>query len=204
MNSLDGLRSFCLELSSDQSSPGGGTAAAASGAMAASLLIMVCRITGSSKKYEQSWPELLKLRSELEGLRDQLLSLSRDDARAYDEVVVAFRKKKDRDDDASRKGVESALKHAAEVPLRTVEACSRVLGLTGKVAKLGIRSASSDVGVASLLAEAGLKGAALNIRINLKSMSDKSFTTSMEDTLTKLESSAGKVPRDALAKLTQE
>ena len=204
LESLDGLRSFCLELSSEQPSPGGGTAAAASGAMAASLLIMVCGVTSRSGKHEQSRPELLKMTAELAELRDRFLSLSREDARAYDGVVAAFKRRKEREDEAAQKAVEVALKHAAEVPLRTAEACDHVLILAGKVAVLGTRSASSDVGVAVLLAEAGLNGAALNVRINLKSISDKSFAAQAEDKIRALEDGAGKTSRAVLAMLAEK
>ncbi len=49
MTDVEGLRAFCLDLSTDKPSPGGGAAAAAAGAMAASLLIMVCGVTSRSK-----------------------------------------------------------------------------------------------------------------------------------------------------------
>ena len=175
LKTVEELRSFCLELSNDQPSPGGGTASAAAGAMAASLLVMVCEITGRSKKHESSRPELMNLKSGLVVQRDELISLSLEDARAYDLVVGAVRGRKAEPGDASEREYQAALKHASEVPQKTATACLRVLETAIAVAGIGTRSASSDVGVAVLLADAGFEGAAMNVKINLVDISDRSF-----------------------------
>lgn len=183
LKTVEELRSFCLELSNDQPSPGGGTASAAAGAMAASLLVMVCDITGRSKKHESSRPELMDLKSGLAVQRDELISLSLEDARVYDLVVEAARSRKAKIGDASENEYQAALKHASEVPQRTATACLRVLETAVAVAGIGTRSASSDVGVAVLLADAGFEGAAINVEINLGDISDRPFVKAAQDKL---------------------
>jgi glutamate formiminotransferase/formiminotetrahydrofolate cyclodeaminase len=61
------------------------------------------------------------------------------------------------------------------VPLETARACARAAELAVVVAKKGNTNAASDAGVAALLAEAGCRGAALNVRINVASLEDKSL-----------------------------
>jgi len=175
LESASALRSFNEELSSDKPSPGGGTAAAAAGSMAASLLLMVCRLTAKSKRHEDARPELDRLESELRALRDRLADLAELDAAAYDDVVMASRRMREAGTRESNELFQTALKHAADVPMMTAEACLRVLEIARQVSQIGISSASSDVRVASLLAEAALKGALANVDINLESIADRDY-----------------------------
>lgn len=179
MKGLDGLRSFCDDLASDQPAPGGGTASAAAGGMAASLLVMVCAITRKSKRYEASWPEMEKLRPELEACKERLISLSAEDSHAYEEVVAAFRARKEADTEENREKVERAIAHATDVPQMTASECIKVLELAESVAQHGSKSAYSDVGVAVLLANAGLKGALMNVMINVEGSQDAGYKESM-------------------------
>jgi formiminotetrahydrofolate cyclodeaminase len=189
----DTLAEFCLELSSDQPSPGGGTASAAAGAMAASLLVMVCGITARSKKHEDSRHELSKHKDALVQIRDNLVRLASEDAAAYDQVVEALRKRRENPGSDADNGVEEAIARAAEVPLSTAAECLKVLAIAADVARLGARSASSDTGVAVLLADAAFKGAAMNVRVNLKSISNKAFAAATEEALARHEAEASKM-----------
>jgi formiminotetrahydrofolate cyclodeaminase len=202
LNDKEALRRFCLELSSDQPSPGGGTAAAAAGGMAASLLAMVCAITAKSKKHETDRPELDRLRESLMGLREDLISHAGEDADSYDRVVLASRARRDDENPKTVEAVQKALRHACSVPLETASACADVLEKSVRVAELGIKSASSDVGVAVLLAEAGFKGARMNVGINLEGITDASFASHAWGILTKDEKRARDHAREALSKLT--
>jgi len=196
LNTVEGLRSFCLELSNDHPSPGGGTASAAAGAMAASLLVMVCDITARSKKHESSRPELMNLKSSLTVLRDELIVFSLEDAKAYDLVVDAARIRKANPGDAAERDYQTALRHASEIPQKTATACIRVLETAVAVSGIGIRGASSDVGVALLLADAGFDGAAMNVNINLGDVSDQSFVKAAQDKL----DIQKKLAKDAISK----
>ena len=142
--------------------------------MAASLLVMVCDITAKSKKHASDRTRLKRLSRSLSRARDELIALARDDATAYDLVLAAIRKARKsgkRDTGEARK----ALTHAAKVPMKTANLCIDVLGGAVEVAGIGITSASSDVGVAVLLAHAGYGGAAMNVRINLEGLEGSAF-----------------------------
>jgi formiminotetrahydrofolate cyclodeaminase len=71
--------------------------------------------------------------------------------------------------------MNKALKAATDVPMRIAEACAKVTGLCRPMAEKGNVNAVSDVGVAILLAEAGLRSAALNVLINLAWIKDAAF-----------------------------
>lgn len=202
MKDVEALRKFCLELSSDMPSPGGGTAAAAAGGMAASLLAMVCAITAKSKKHEARKPELERLQASLVVLRDDLISHAREDADSYDNVVLASRARREDENPKTVEDFQRALRHATSVPLETASACVDVLEKSARVAELGVVSASSDVGVAVLLAETGFKGATMNVYINLDGISDASFARHAREKLKKDEMRAKDHVRDALSRLT--
>lgn len=201
LRSRRALGSFCRELASDTPSPGGGTASAAAGAMGASLLAMVCGITAKSKKHAKDAPALRKLEHRLQRLGDDLVALAARDAEAYDKVVVAIRKRRSKETAETVKGVEAALVSAAEVPMRTAKACIEVLELSRTVSGLGSKSASSDVGVAVLLANAGFNGAAMNVQINLEGLKNEARARRTARMLSAMEKRASKLARGALEDL---
>lgn len=203
LKNVEALRSFCLELSSDAPSPGGGTASAAAGAMAASLMMMVCGITAKSKRHEPNKERLEALKAHLSVRRDELIDLSKEDARAYDRVVEAMRKNREGENKESIRAVQDALKFAAEIPMKTAARCIEVLEASIGVAELGTRNASSDVGVAVLLAQAGYKGASMNVRINLKGIQDSKFVESATERLALYDRRVGDLATDALGRLGQ-
>lgn len=169
--------------------------------MAASLLGMVCGITARSKKHAISKPELDTLKKSLTRLRDDLIRLAAEDAKAYDLVIEAMRARKENPGGKADEGVQNALERAADVPMATADACLKVLETSVRVAELGARSTSSDVGVAVLLAEAGFKGAAMNVRINAKYITDQKFVAVAEKRLRLQEAEVRKTASRALSVL---
>ena len=80
----------------------------------------------------------------------------------------------DAESDARKHAISDALVAASEVPLETARACADVADLAAIVAVKGNSNAITDAGVAALLAEAGCKGAAYNVRVNVSSLEDRS------------------------------
>lgn len=201
MKDIEALRTFCSELSSDQPSPGGGTASAAAGAMSASLLIMVCGMTGRSKRHIDHWQEIDSLKTNLVRRRDDLLSLAKEDAHAYDILFEASKRQRADDSTENRKEFQASLIKAAEVPARTATECCALLEQSVIVAGLQTRSASSDTVVAVMLAEAGFKGASANIEINLKDITDTGFVQGTREELRHQSAKVKTLVENALSKL---
>lgn len=201
MKETEGLKDFCAELSSDTPSPGGGTASAAAGAMAASLLAMVCSITRKNKRYEERRAELDMLVDSLLTLRDELVALAEEDARAYDLLVEAFRRRRTEATDEAESAVEAAIEGAIEVPLKTARACARILETASRVAEIGTAKAHSDVAVAVFLAEAGVKGALMNVLINLEGYGDDE-AGKMRDDVRDQSDRATRAAREALSRIS--
>ena len=105
----------------------------------------------------------------------KLKDLVSNDAIVYTDVSTAYRmpKNNEAEIDARKQAITTALLAAAEVPLETARACAGVADLAADVAAKGNSNAITDAGVASLLADAGCKAAAYNVRINIASLDDR-------------------------------
>ena len=149
--------------------PGGGSAAALAGAMGAALISMVVELTVGRQTGEVDDATLTELGVAATGWQSELLNLAELDASAYDAVVKARRMPRETDIErrARTVQVDAAVREATRIPLTTARVASEVLGLAERLAPIGNRNAISDAGVAALLAAAAVRGAALNVEINL-------------------------------------
>jgi methenyltetrahydrofolate cyclohydrolase len=172
--------------------PGGGSASALSAALGLSLLAMVAQMGRTRGGTEEDRQALGRARAALLPLGEHVARLIDDDAAAFDAVVAAYRRPKSTDDEkgARRVAVQSALRGAAEVPMDVMRACQAGLTAALDVARHGNPSASTDVGVALELLTAGLRGAALNVRVNLGSIDDPGWAEGMRDEVERLEAAA--------------
>ncbi len=105
-----------------------------------------------------------------------------EDAAAYEQVRTAHRLPKETGDQQAARtaAIQQALQGASRTPLATVGACLAVLRLAEQVVASGNPNAATDGAVGALLAHAGLRGAALNVRINLGGIDDAEFVASSQ------------------------
>lgn len=189
-------------LGSSDPVPGGGSAAALAGAMGAALVAMVAELTIGRPDYAEHEAVVRHLRFDALDRRAQLLELAQLDAAAYEEVVRARRmpKSSDTEREARANALGRAMVAAADVPLRAAVVAAEVLDLAQRIAPIGNRNAVSDAGVAALLAAAAIRGAVLNVRINLPYLAtDDALRSSAPAELARLESLAANGERTALA-----
>jgi formiminotetrahydrofolate cyclodeaminase len=76
--------------------------------------------------------------------------------------------------------MQNAYRRATEVPMETIRAALEALELARLAAAHGNRNAITDAGVAAILAQAAMRAAALNVRINLAAIGDASWRESIE------------------------
>jgi formiminotetrahydrofolate cyclodeaminase len=130
---------------------------------------MVAELTIGRPDAAADESELSDLRDAAVLRRDELLDLAEADAAAYAAVLAARRMP--RESEAERElradAMRTTIVTAAEVPLRTARAAAEVLDLARRIAPIGNPNAVSDAGVGAQLAAAAIRGALLNVRINL-------------------------------------
>ena len=100
-----------------------------------------------------------------------------------------------------RRALEEALRAATEAPLDIMRACAEAIGHASVVATYGNTNASSDVRVGLELLGAGLRGARLNVEVNLASMKDPAFIANVRSEADRLAGDAESGHAAALAVL---
>ncbi len=195
------LEEFLAVVAAPTPTPGGGSVSALAGALSVALSRMVAGLARGKQGYEAVESELAQLEAKAKKIQARLEALIDDDARAYESVIAARRLPKSTEEEkASRvEAMQSAYRTATEVPLETMERCVEALELAETAVKKGNRGAVTDAAVAVLLAEAAIRGASLNCRVNLASIRDESFRTDAEARLAGLLRRAGAVGHDAMA-----
>ena len=196
------LKTFLDELASAAPAPGGGSVAALAGALGAALISMVSNLTIGNEKYADVQKEIDTILKKSEKLRQELTDLLEEDIEAYTKLSLTMKMPRGTEDEkkARVKAMDKALKAATDVPMRVAEACVAVIELCRPAAEKGNSNLISDVGVGILMAEAGLRSAALNVLINLGWIKDEAF---VQDSRKKLDSLLKGKPalRDAIYEL---
>jgi formiminotetrahydrofolate cyclodeaminase len=166
------VRRLVERLATSDPVPGGGSAAALAGAMGAALVRMVVELTVGRPAAAGNEEALTEIGVAATNWQSELLNLAELDANAYAAVVDARRLPRDSERDRQARDVQvaAAVRDATRAPLATARIANEVLGLTELLAPIGNRNAVSDVGVAALLAVTAMRGAALNVEINLPSL----------------------------------
>lgn len=141
----DSLRGFATHLGERSPAPSGGAACAAAAALAAGAVEMAARFGGDERAAARAAQ-----------LREVLLALADEDARAYGRVLAA-----------EGEARAAALTEAAGVPLEIAEAAAEAARLGARAAREGKPALVGDALAGVLLAEAAAQGAAQLVAINL-------------------------------------
>jgi len=162
-------------LASDAPAPGGGSVAALCGSLAAALGSMVANLTYNKKGYKEHNEKMNTVAKDMQVRRAELLHLIDEDTNAFNIMMSAMKaqnaaKKAGNPDEiaAADKNMDEANKYAISVPLHVLEKTYELLPNLKIVGEFGNINAASDAGVGALLVQAGVKAAALNVKINLK------------------------------------
>lgn len=195
------LEEFLSSVAAATPTPGGGTVSAIAGALGVALARMVAGLARGKAGYEEMQEDLARLEERGARLEERLLALAEKDSAAYQSVVSAMHlpRANDAEKSARVEALQAAYRRATEVPLETMEACVEAIEIAALAVEKGNRSATTDAAVAILLAEAGLRGASLNARINLASIKDEAYRATVESKMDRLLSQADVVGHRAMA-----
>ena len=168
---------FVDELSAGTPAPGGGSVAALCGALSAGLSSMIAALTFSKKGMEDSREPMEDLGRRAQSLKAWFLHAVDRDTEAFNQVLAATRLPKQTQSEivARAEASELANQQATRVPLEVLERTVEALEMALTVARDGNPNAVTDAGVAGACALAAAEGAALNVRINLGSLTDEGW-----------------------------
>ena len=168
---------FVEVLASKAPVPGGGGASALVGAIGTALGNMVGSLTLGKKKYADVQDDIIALKAKADALQAELLGLVQKDAEMFEPLSKAYGLPKETVEEKAEKArvMEAALKDACIVPVEIMEKICEAIELHQEFAAKGTAIAISDVGVGVACCRAALLGASLNVFINTKSMTDRTY-----------------------------
>lgn len=169
------IKRYLDVLKSNAPAPGGGSVSALAGAQGVALFMMVADLTLGKEKYAE-YQEVCRTAKE-KGcvLYDELTAGVDKDTEAFNLVSAAFKMPKETDEEreARKKAVADGTLTATEVPFRTMQLGYEGLLLAKTMIGKSNPNAASDLGVAILNLTACIKGAWLNVKINLPGVKDE-------------------------------
>ncbi len=169
------VKEYLDVLKSDAPAPGGGSVSALAGAQGAALFMMVADLTIGKEKYAD-WQEVCKAAKEKgAALYEELTAAVDKDTEAFNLVSAAFKMPKETDEEkaARKQAIADGTLVATEVPFRTMQLGYEGLMTARTMIGKSNPNAASDLGVAILNLTACIKGAWLNVKINLPGVKDE-------------------------------
>lgn len=166
---------YLNDLASDSPAPGGGSAAALCGAQGAGLAAMVASFTIGRKKFADFEANALVVREAELALTEKLKAQIDKDTEAFNLVAAAFKMPKATDEEKAErsKAIQAGTLVSTQVPFETMCLALEALRAAEKLL-LGFNDgAASDLGVAAWNLLTCVKGAWLNVGINIGSLKDK-------------------------------
>ena len=171
---------------------GGGSVSALAGAYGAALICMVARLTLGKHGYEDVYNEMEAVIEKAEATRKWLLDSIHKDSEAFSAVMNAISMPKSCEEENTVRVVEmqKAFRDAAAVPYAVAEKAYEIMELAEPVIRHGNKAAVTDGLVAAILCRAAVRGAILNVRINLDAIRDEEYAIRMRADCTALEQKA--------------
>ena len=174
----ESVKSFTEVLASKAAVPGGGGASALVGAVGIALGDMVGELTVGKKKYADVEEDIKALMVKAQDLRVRLLECIEKDAIGFEPLSKAYAIPKD--DPTRDEVMEKCLRDAAAVPFEILCLCCEAIELQVDFAEKGSALAVSDAGTGVVHCKAALQGAAINVKVNTKSMKDRVYAANID------------------------
>ncbi len=177
------LSEFVFETASESPAPGGGSISAYMGAMGAALDTMVANLSAHKRGWDERWEEFSDWADRGKQYHDQLLNLVDEDTNAFNKIMDAFglAKKTEEEKKIRKQAIQEATLYATRVPLKVMRLCYESMEVAKAMAELGNPNSVSDAGVGALAANAGVRGAFLNVKINASGLDKKDIADKLVD-----------------------
>lgn len=196
---------FIDELGSNAPVPGGGSASALTGAIGAALGTMVGELSKGKKSTADHEEEIEALIGRSRELTERFKEAVMRDVTAFEPLAAAYKLPSGTAEEKAerQKAIQEGLLPAAEAPLELAELCADALEVLSRYSEIGHKLAISDAGTGAAMLEAALKGARLNVQINLKSMNDEAEKARLSERLDKAYSRGVRLAEDTYDRVWQ-
>ena len=195
-NKLMSLKSddFINELSTNSAAPGGGSVSALAGSLGAALISMVSALNHEKKENIKIKPQMEKIGIEAQKIKDRLSFLVDEDTNAFNQLIKANRMPSSNNKQEKEKlyAIQKANEFAIEIPLEVISHCLRIIELSEELIDNGNPNLVSDAGVSAEVSLAGVRGAAMNVLINLIGIDDDSYCNKKRELVNKFINDAEK------------
>ena len=197
------LSSFVWETSSESPAPGGGSVSAAMGAMGAALGTMVANLSSHKRGWDDRWEEFAGWAERGSAMQQRLLELVDEDTDAYNAIIRAYEMPKGSGEEKESRAaaVEEATKKASLVPMTVMNEALKVFDLLREMVEKGNPNSVTDAAVGVLATRACIRGAFLNVRVNVKGLKDKTFAEKLIAEGAEIDNSAEVIENDIVYKL---
>jgi formiminotetrahydrofolate cyclodeaminase len=164
------------------------------------MACMAANFTVGKKKFRDVEPEVRSILEQCDAGCERLLELMDRDVEAYSTVSAAYGLPKAADEEkkARTAAIQDALKVALAEPIAALRQCIALIRLLDRLVEIANPNLISDVGVAAILLEAALRGAKINVEINLAWLKDEAF---VGETREEIDSAADEASRLAASVL---
>lgn len=171
------LDAFANLTASESPAPGGGSVAAYLGALGAALSTMVANLSAHKRGWDDRWETFSDWADKGQQLNVALQAMVDEDTQAFNGIIAAIRlpKGSEAEQIARKNAIQAATKYAIEVPFKVMELSMQVFELSKAMADIGNPNSVSDAGVGALCARAAVRGAYLNVQINVGDLKDAAF-----------------------------
>jgi glutamate formiminotransferase/formiminotetrahydrofolate cyclodeaminase len=157
-------KKFAEVVASDAPAPGGGSISAYVGALGVALATMVANLSANKKTWDKRVEEFSEYAEKGQQLYDKLLYLVDADTKAFNKIMNAYALSPG---EAKDKALNEATREAIEIPFSVMKTTTYALDLIKKMTEIGNPSSVTDAGVGALCARTAIRGAYLNVKINM-------------------------------------
>ncbi|GIV28780.1 MAG: hypothetical protein KatS3mg027_2594 [Bacteroidia bacterium] len=163
---------FVDTTASESPAPGGGSVAALCGSFGAALGSMVANLSANKKGWEEHTEFFSSYAEQLQEAKQKLLKLIDRDTLAFNKVMTAYGLPKNTEEEKEQrqKAIDDATFEAMLVPYETMRIALYCMDAIEIMAEKGNPNSVSDAGVGVMCIRTAVLGAAMNVRINAKSI----------------------------------
>lgn len=193
-------------LRSDAPAPGGGSVSALAGAQGFALFMMVADLTlQKPEKYADGVEPCKAAVKAGTPIYEELIKQVDRDTDAFNLIANAFKMPKSNDEEkaARRKAIDDGTMVATEVPFNTMKFAFEGLKIAETLVGVSNPNAGSDLGVAFLQLMAAIKGAWLNVKINLPGVKDEAKAKFFEEEGQKMYDEGEKIAKKCFGEILQ-